>query len=278
MTELIVTKPGLYQMDEATYHGDPVPEGSLSCSGAKLLLPPSCPAKYAWARKHPPEPKPHLEFGSAAHREVLGTGWPFDVWDGDAWRSNAAKDFAAASRLAGRIPILAPQREQITEMAAAIRAHPTASVLLGADEVMNEMSLFWLDEQFGIWRRARMDAVRLGGRVVIVDYKTTVCADPEEFARSAGRYGYHWQDAWYKEAVTCVLGDADPLFLFVAQEKEAPYLTGIYELDGDSVAYGRGRVESACREYARCVAAGEWPGYQLPDETVTKISIPRWSL
>ena len=46
-------QPGVYEMDEATYHQDPVPGGSLSASGAKLLLPPSCPALYAWRRDHP---------------------------------------------------------------------------------------------------------------------------------------------------------------------------------------------------------------------------------
>ena len=46
--EVVVDEPGVYDgLDEAAYHADPVPGGSLSASGAKLLLPPSCPALYA---------------------------------------------------------------------------------------------------------------------------------------------------------------------------------------------------------------------------------------
>ena len=45
---------GVYDgMDEDAYHADPVPGGSLSASGAKLLLPPSCPALYHYRRDHP---------------------------------------------------------------------------------------------------------------------------------------------------------------------------------------------------------------------------------
>ena len=34
----IITKPGIYEMPEDDYHADPVPDWSLSASGAKLLL------------------------------------------------------------------------------------------------------------------------------------------------------------------------------------------------------------------------------------------------
>jgi len=277
-----VTKPGAYQLAEAAYHADPVPGGSLSCSGAKLLLPPSCPAIFAWSRDHPPEPKQVLEFGSAAHREVLGTGWPLEVWPGGDWTRLVdgvnPQQWRKEQRAAGRVPVLAKEQQQIKAMAAAIAAHPAAAVLLQAEEVMAELSLFWQDDEFGIWRRARMDAVRLQSRVVIVDYKTARSADPEEFAKSAANYRYHMQDDWYRTAVTRTLGDIDPLFLFVAQEKTEPYLTGIYELDGEAKWRGAERNAAACRKYARCVASGEWPGYQLDDQLATTISLPRWGL
>ena len=34
----IITKPGVYDLPEDDYHADPVPDWSLSASGAKLLL------------------------------------------------------------------------------------------------------------------------------------------------------------------------------------------------------------------------------------------------
>ena len=40
---------GVYDLPAAAYHRDPVEGGSLSASGAKKLMPPSCPALFkAW--------------------------------------------------------------------------------------------------------------------------------------------------------------------------------------------------------------------------------------
>ena len=271
---MIVTEPGVYDLDEADYHGDPVPEGSLSCSGAKLLMPPGSPARFAYARKHPPAPTKSMEFGTAAHREVLGTGWPIAVLDAPDWTKRDAQEWRKKQRAAGLVPILAREREQITEMAAQIRAHPAARVLLGAGDVLNEQSLFWYDSEFGIWRRCRMDAVRLPGRVIITDYKTARSADPGVFARDAANLRYHWQDAWYREAVTQTLGDYDPAFVFIVQEKDPPYLVGIYELSADDVFAGYEQTRSACVRYAECMESGEWPGPSRPGQRSTRSTCP----
>jgi hypothetical protein len=284
----VITKPGAYQMAEEDYHQDPIPGGSLSCSGAKLLLPPSCPAIFAWRRDHPAPPTAAMELGTAAHREVLGTGRDYAVWPGESWSDKGGKAFREQAHADGQVPIKAAQHQQIKEMAAAITAHPSASILLRADEVMNEISLFWRDDLGGylaepIWRRSRLDAVKLEGRVYIVDYKSAFSADRAEFARAAARLGYHMQDAFYRQAVTRTLGDADPAFLFVVQDKDPPYLAAVYDLGWRSQATGEALVEQACREYARCVAAGEWPGYQLEDagdprRFVETIELPGWAL
>jgi hypothetical protein len=72
----VITQPGVYDLPADVYHADPVPAelgGSLSSSGAKLLLPPSCPAIYQWARTHPTY-SDAFDFGHAAHKKVLGAG------------------------------------------------------------------------------------------------------------------------------------------------------------------------------------------------------------
>src|SRR4051794_32399270 len=84
--------PGVYDdMPVAAYHADPVPGGSLSCSGAKKLLPPSCPALYAWERDNPPAPTTTFELGHAAHQRVLGVGPEIVVVDAETWNTNAVK-------------------------------------------------------------------------------------------------------------------------------------------------------------------------------------------
>ncbi|MBO0827768.1 MAG: hypothetical protein J2P24_08300 [Streptosporangiales bacterium] len=51
--DVMITEPGVYNLPAAVYHADPVPGGSLSQSGAKKLLPPSCPALYRYWADHP---------------------------------------------------------------------------------------------------------------------------------------------------------------------------------------------------------------------------------
>ncbi|MGW9447058.1 hypothetical protein, partial [Bacillus mobilis] len=48
-----ITRPGVYDgIPEAVYHRDPVPGGSLSSSGARKLLAPSCPALFKYDQEH----------------------------------------------------------------------------------------------------------------------------------------------------------------------------------------------------------------------------------
>lgn len=265
---------GIYDMPEDAYHADPVPGGSLSVSGAKKLLPPSCPAKYAWEREHP-EPKRHFELGTAAHRMVLGLGAEWALIDYPDYRTKAAQQAQREARDAGVTPILAPEYEQIQAMAAAIRTHPLASALLCREDVQPEQSFFWQDPEFGIWCRARLDALRPGSPPIAADYKSTRCADPRSFAKSAADYGYHQQEAWYADAVAAVLG-TQPAFFFIAQEKEPPYLVTVCELADEDVAAGRAANRRAMEIYRDCQARCLWPGYQ-PDDGIALISLPAWA-
>jgi len=162
-------------------------------------------------------------------------------------------------------------------MAAVIRAHPTARLLLHAEQVWREQSFFWQDEDTGVWLRARLDAAKVHDQIICSDFKSAASADPGEFARAAHRYFYDMQDAWYRDAILYTLGVPDAAFVFVVQEKDPPYLCAVYELSMRDVLEGRERNRRARRVFARCQQSGVWPGYQAPDEVVTKISLPRWA-
>ena len=274
---MILSKHGVYpDLAEAAYHADPWPGGSLSCSGAKLLLPPGCPALYQYSRKQPREPTDAMNFGSAAHREVLGVGWPTAVCPYDSYNTKAAREWKAEQIAAGVVPVTLEQRERIVAMAAAIRTHPRASRLLAAETVRVEHSFFWEDPDTGITLRGRFDSVELAGRVVITDYKTAAKSDPGNFAKQAANLRYHWQDTTYRQAVTHTLGDADPDFLFVVQQPEPPYLVGIYRLPSVAIMAAQDELAEARRIYARCVAADDWPDWQF-GQPVLELDWPRWA-
>jgi hypothetical protein len=270
----MVTRPGVYTMPEEVYHADPVPGGSLSCSGAKKLL--ACPARFAWDREHPPAPTAAMELGTAAHKLVLGAGAELAVIEADDWRTKAAKEAAAAAREAGAVPLLTAEHAQVQAMAAALREHPVAAALFDPDRGDPEQSLFWVDDRTGVWLRSRLDWLprQPAGRLIIGDYKTAVSASPDGFSRAVLNFSYHQQAAFYTDGAAALGLDGDPAFLFVVQEKTPPYLVAVYELDALATEAGRARNRRAAEMFRDCTEAGIWPGYSAE---VEPISLPPWA-
>lgn len=278
-TAVTITEPGVYDIPAEDYHTDPVPSGgSLSSSGARRLLPPSTPALFDYERRHPRTPTGAMEIGTAAHKLVLGDGPELVRIDADSWRTNAAKAAAEKARAAGAVPLLTEDYDRVHAMADALREHPLASQLLHPDSGKAEQSLFWHDTTRGVWLRARLDWLRPGNaarRTVVVDYKTTVSADPAAIAKSVATYGYHQQAAFYLDGVRALgLGD-DPAFIFIFQEKQPPHLVHVVELDYQALRVGADLNRRAIDLFARCYADDHWPGH--PDD-ITTISLPTWAL
>ena len=277
---MIVTKPGVYDdMPNEVYHGDPVPAelgGSLSSSGARKLLPPNSPARFRYDQDNPPTSTDAYTFGHAAHRMVLGAGQEIVHVEANDWRTKAAQQQKKEALAAGQVPLLTHELEVVTEMADAIRRHPVASLLFGSGKP--EQSLFWVDEDTGVWRRARLDWLpeRSGshGRLIIPDYKTTKSAAPADIEKAIYDYGYHQQADWYLDGVRAVLGETDPVFLFVFQEKAPPYLVTVAQPDAMALRIGRHYNRLAINTYRRCVADSSWPGYS---DGVELVGVPRWA-
>jgi len=262
------------------YHADTT---GLSSSTARKLL--DSPAKFKYEQDEKlrriqnnepdPDDSPAFAFGKVAHAVVLGDGEPFEVIDADNWLTKAAKEAKAAAKTAGRVPILRRDMDAITAMAAAVYLHPLAGELLGA-KGQAEASLYADDPATGIRLRARPDWITEAydpSRLWIVDYKTTVTARPDEFARKAADFGYHFQAAWYQNVARLLGLDANPRFVFIAQEKVAPYLVSVVEFDDEAIEEGGRLVRQAIDTYAHCLESGQWPGY---DEGITQMSLPPW--
>lgn len=277
----LIVEPGVYEIPAEEYHADPVPGGSLSSSEVRRLLPPSCPKLFRHYKDHPEArtTTKALDFGSAAHALVLeGDESPIVPVDADSYRTNAAKEQRDIARSLGKIPLLPSELRTVREMAAALRAHPVAAKLLASGQP--ERSLFWADEATSTRCRARLDwqrDSRPGRRVIIPDYKTAVSAEPRAFTRSVVQHGYHVQAAWYLDAVQALdLGGADSAFLFIVQEKTAPYVVTLIELDADALALGRALTRAGIEIYRRCSDTGRWPGYS-PNDDIVHISLPPWA-
>jgi hypothetical protein len=118
--------------------------------------------------------------------------------------------------------------------------------------------------------RAKVDWLRPDG---LVDYKTTRDANPDFLRRSVYDHGYHVQAAWYLRGWRALFPEVEPFFLFVAQEKEPPYLTTVFDLTDNALTDGDARCRQALEIYAACKADDKWPGYA---DDITTIDLPPW--
>jgi PDDEXK-like domain of unknown function (DUF3799) len=276
--EWVVTLPGRYDgMPEPVYHADPVPGGgSLSSTGARRLLPPSCPALFRYA---PHKRTRRLELGTAAHGMVLGTGAPLHVINAPDWKKKAPRDEADAARAAGAVPVLVHAHDTIKAMAAKIEEHATARLLLAPGSGLAEQSVFWLDPETGMWRRCRIDFLPWGanGLIILPDYKTCASAAPDAVAAAAARYGYHQQGAWYADAVRFLCPGVEVRFCLVCQEVTPPFLVETYYLHPSAILEGIRRNRLAIEIWRDCTETGIWPGYN-PEQTIETIRLPRWAV
>lgn len=271
-----VIETGVHDMTDVEYHADPVPGGSLSSSGARKLLQPAGPARYRWEQDNPPPAKKTFELGTAAHKLVLGAGPDLVRIPADEWRSKEVKEQVAKVRARGAVPLKPADYQMVHDMADAIRAHPVAGALFSPERGEAEKTLIWQDELSGIWRRARLDWLPhpTNRRMIVADYKTTLSAAPGSIAKSVATYGYHCQHPWYLDGVHAVGLAEDAVFVFAFQEKTAPYLINVIELDYDAVYAGREANRRAIDVYTDCITTGIWPGY---GDDVTQITLPRWA-
>lgn len=267
-TDSLIGTPGFHDgIPEDQYHGDPL---TLSQSGAKLIL--KAPALFRHQQLHPPVSKDHYDFGHAVHEKVLGVGAGIAVipktskFKADQVAHREAKEKAHAE---GKTPVTVEQYEDIKAMADVLSSHDTAMRLLS--EGKPEVTAYCEDEATGVMRRARFDWL---GATILSDYKSAISVEPWAFAGVIAKYGYHQQAAWYLD-IARELGHPAEAFAFITQEKTAPYLVEVYDLDQQAIERGRELNARALALFKRCTETDQWPGYTGRD--FTTLSLPRWA-
>jgi hypothetical protein len=278
MARPVITKPGLYpDIDEDWYHADPVMGGSLSVSGAKLLLPPSYPALFDYARTHGKHSK-SMDTGTRVHALVLGKDEEqLEQLDYPDYRTRDAQDDKKVAIAAGKVPTLPHEMAEAERIRDAVFGDKEARSLL--DDVTDaELSGFWFDTGHKIWLRMRMDALAWRDRPTVVDVKTTRDSSPEAFAKAMADYRYDMQDRHYRDGLAAILsgypgellaGDVD--FRFITVCTAEPYLVMVYELGSDDTERADESNKIARGIYARCSARNEWPKWS---DSPVELSLP----
>lgn len=261
------TPGGPYTVSDTAYHAD---RTALSSSGARTLTT-SCPEKFAYERDHGRPDTPDLEFGRAWHSLLLGG--PTVVEVKAKTRGTKAEDEA---RTNGHIPLITKDYYRAHAMLSRLHAHDDAGPLF-ARPGRTEQTYVAQDPDTGVLRKIRIDFEPdvAGGRVLIVDAKTTKNANPAAFGRSIAEYGYDQQGAFYIDAITALGLDngQTPAFVIVAQEKTPPYLLSVHWLPDHVIEGGRELNRAALAVYAECTRTGVWPDYGPGPH---KTDVPYW--
>ncbi len=108
----------------------------------------------------------------------------------------------------------------------------------------------------GVPARCKPDMV-IPSMNVIIDIKTTQDASEDAFKRAIGKWGYHRQDAFYKEAVRQKYG-RDFRFLFAVVATNQTMETACYELRPKSVSRARTELNALINDYERRKIDNNW--------------------
>jgi exodeoxyribonuclease VIII len=253
---------------------------------------------HAWAafldpQRPPSKDSPAFRIGTLLHQAILEP----EEWQRIVPCSSGAttKAFAQAAKDAaaeGKAIAQASEHELAAAMAQALVTHPALGTLLAHTPehlALNELTLCWTDTHTGQPCRGRLDAVRVTDyEIQILDLKTTADAGPAEFGRSAAKFGYLLQAAFYSDGLFYCARSLETLlglpagkligrpvvFEFVCVEKEAPHLVARYRVTTEQMVAGRRLYRKALEMVSTAETLGWWPGY---DTAPVPLELPAWA-
>ena len=253
----------------------------LSSSDIKRMMKSFATWKYFMDHPEEDNDTPALKFGRASHKFVLE---PYDFDNEFAVspkfdrRTTAGKEAYAKfeKEAAGKEVIDEETYNVLVDMREALYKTPFVKNLLNGE---HEKSFFWTDELTGIRCKFRADSFgKFGSQNVIVDYKTVECAETSAFMKAALKFNYDVQAAHYLEGMKAATGE-DFLFVFVAQEKKAPYLVNVLQADDYFLANGLEIRNEMLKTFKKCMEKDEWIGYMgfAEDQNFfNSLTIPNW--
>lgn len=228
--------------------------------------------KYAMEHKDETESLALLE-GRAAHKEILEPDTfvdEFTVAPQCDRRTKEGKEIYARflTESEGKDVLTTDSYQKIKDMGNAIRQNEQAMTFLNG---VHEQSFFWTDQKTGEACKVRPDCItEVDGKKYIVDYKTTESCADGAFERSVRKYGYKFQAGMYREGIFQNTFE-DYGFVFVAQEKKAPYAVRVYICNEDFINEGFEQFRQTLDLYHWCKTNDKWYGYEGADNIISEL-------
>ena len=249
----------------------------ISSSDLKKMM--KSMASYKYYKDHPEDNDSEaFQFGRAYHKLMLEP----DDFDNEFIVSpkfdRRTKDGKAAyeaflAQAEGKEVINEETYQKLLEMQAALYETPFVKLLIKGE---HEKSFFWVDEETGIPCKCRPDSFgQIKDQYICVDLKTTNDAETDKFMRDALKYGYDIQAYHYCQGLENAYKQPFK-FIFIAQEKTAPYLVNVLEADEYFMKSGEELTKDLLIKYKKAVETDTWEGYMGKDSGINSLSVPAW--
>jgi hypothetical protein len=237
---------------------------ALNQTSAKLLL--KAPAKYAHDKANPRKDSKALREGIMTHAAVLDPEAfakfkPEPEADKRTKEGKEVHAYWASTLQPDDIRCKADEYDNALSYADAVKAAMARyNIVPVATEVM-------LKADYMVPIKGSLDLIAEDG--FIYDIKTTAEeATPKGFGRQLiWSDDFKLQAAWYLLLCKLNFGVRPKGFRFLVVEKEAPFLTAVFELHPDLIAEGETLMMSAIKAFEVCKSFNEWPAY--PTEVIT---------
>ena len=270
----MIDKTGIYTISNEEYHSDCCVKPCLSRGTIMDLLfksPAHAIVNHPHFYKQEDGNDKKYSIGQAAHSLFLEGIDKACVIDADDWRKKETKEQRDQAYTEGKIPLLIKQYEEINDMVSTANKALLESELETTIETgIPEESIFWKEGE--TWFKVRMDWY---DNDIILDYKTSESANPEDFVRKVLSLGYDVQDALYSRGYEEHFHPPrSPRFIFMVQEITKPYLCSFISLSPEFKDMGRKKVNQGIALWKNCLSTNEWPGYP---NRICYIDPPPWA-
>lgn len=171
----------------------------------------------------------------------------------DAWKSATAMRDKLVATIPDRIDVTLFDYLRLTAIVRSVWSHPQASTILRAPGPV-EQTIIWREPISGLVVKVRVDKLAdisseaafdvgdIEAGIGIGDIKTTRAKGrraPWLFAKSVRDYGYHVQNAMYRDAVQALYPGEPVEFYFIAICSEGDFDTSTWRLPDEAIEQGR---------------------------------------
>lgn len=233
-------------------------------SQSSLIKMKQSPSKFKWDMDHPRKSSDAQIIGSAIHCALLEPDKfdklyaPVPKFDR---RTKLGKEAAEkwAIEHESIIPLQPDDMDTINRVLA--RASDSEFFMQFFKGGLKEISFFVKDEPTGLILRGRLDNF-IYDKNVIVDLKTTDCADEYVFNRDIRKYCYDHQAAYYMDLLESATGTRPDAYIIVAIEKSADCDINVFTFDDSDLKKLSLINRQWLTKLSECINTNKWPGYE----------------